>query len=180
MITKLALFVCCSVGILFFSTKVVQSMPHNRDQSTQITKVSIGDSQLRFDISLKKGFSETNFQSNQQNLLGLIAVPWRIKVNGRTFSPTSYKTKRANTSSANLATHVEFTGELKEFSWKLTYDLSGPGRITKAFSLTPKRDFQLELVTLWDAKSTSTPVVARTSRVDIAAFYRNGASGMFA
>lgn len=81
--------------------------------------------------------------------------------------------------SATFATHAEFVGEVKEFTWKLSYDVSGPGRITKTFTLTPSRDLQLDLVTLWDAQTTLDPVVSSTKHQDIACFYRKGSSGIF-
>lgn len=173
---KRTLLIFCFIEMLFLSIKTQAQQPQ---QNANENIVSIGDSQLQFDVSYGPNLKESGFQSHGQGLLELDAVPWAVQVDGKTITPTNSVMKLGKILSDSVATYVEFTGTLKEFSWKLSYNVSGAGRITKSFSLTPKRNLLLELVTLWNANATLDPIVSSTDIQDIAAFYREGSSGMF-
>ncbi len=69
-------------------------------------------------------------------------------------------------------------GTLPEFTWRLTYEHTGPGRITKQLELRPKHFFVLARVALASFTSQSAPEIVSTGLQDIAAFIRDGDKGI--
>ena len=168
----------CLIALLCLNISAI-SQQQTVVQNQQNPMVSIGDASFSFSVAGEVNFTETDFKSNTQDMSGLSAIPWMVKVGGKTLTPKGYRMEPSRKSTSALSSQVIFTGELKEFTWKLLYEVSGPGRVTKTLSVTPKQDLQLDIVTLWDAQSTLNPVVSRTSLQDIACFYRKGEAGMF-
>ena len=70
-------------------------------------------------------------------------------------------------------------GRTAEVGWTLKYEVTGAGRITKTLSFLPKRRTILNRVSLWNARWTHPPRIARTKIQDIAAFYRHSGHGIF-
>lgn len=140
-------------------------------------KVTIGDNQIQMTISSLDGFQENGFTVNGKEIVGLSCVPWSIEVGGKTINPIPGKAV-INVSKRKGGAAV--SGENDLLTWKMTYEVTGAGRITKTLSLTPKKDFTLQRVSMWNSKSVSEPLVSRTPMQDIAAFYRNGDRGLFA
>lgn len=175
---RIILSIACVIHLLCYSinTNAQQTKPL---PSGEKIMVSVGDSLFGFDIAGGSTLTELNFKSLEQDSLGLAGVPWTVKINGKILMPYAYKLNTPGKPAGHLAINAVFTGDIEEFSWKLLYEVSGPGRVTKTFSLIPKHDLQLDLVTLWDAQATIIPVVSSTKLQDIACFYRKGPSGMF-
>lgn len=142
--------------------------------------VTVGDDQLSVELSYgANGLVETQFTSHQVKLEGVSGLSWAIStelgsVNSGSAEATLLK------SAAGLAKEAVFAGQNKLFKWTARYALTGPGLVTKQLSLIPLQPLTIQRVTMQQIPEQLKPVVANTSLLDIAAFCRQGAVGMFA
>jgi len=136
----------------------------------------VGDQRLTLALSLKGGqLRERDYRVSGTEMAVSSGEPWVVEADGQTLTASDGPARVLR----DNATEARFIGENPAFGWELTYQLLGPGRITKTLTLTPKRPLRVERVWLWSAPSSEAPVVARTGLQDIAAFYRHGADGLF-
>ena len=143
--------------------------------------IAIGDSRLQLELNYgPEGLKETLFQVDNEKFPHLAGVPWAAGWNGKEDVPTGRPTRLAGTDGQTPARSAVFEGDTASFSWRLTYEVTGAGRITKTLILTPRQHGLLQQVSLWNVRSTKEPRVAGTKIQDIAAFYRYGSRGIFA
>ncbi len=136
--------------------------------------VALGDDKIRVVLVRDSGaLRESSFSVEGAVFPALEGVPWTVEVDGKPVAPGAARLVRRNASQA------VFAGEAEGFSWEIDYALRGPGRITKTLRLNPTRDAVLDRAWMWDARGAAPAKVARTSRQDIAAFYRQGGRGLF-
>ncbi|MHB1457066.1 MAG: hypothetical protein ACYC0V_09145, partial [Armatimonadota bacterium] len=140
-------------------------------------KVTIGDTQIQMTISSVNGLQESEFVANGKEIAGLSVISWSIEVDGKTINSMLGK---AVIDDSKRKGELTVSGENDLLTWTMKYEVTGAGRITKTLSLTPKKDFTLQRVSMWNSKSASEPLVSRTPMQDIAAFYRDGDVGLFA
>src|SRR3989339_1439102 len=139
--------------------------------------VVVGDEQMQIILSCENsGLQEKAFRIHGVKIDGLWALPWTVQTDKGTLSPEG-DAKLAGGSDSQKAV---FTGQNSIFEWTIEYRLIGAGRITKSLSIIPKQSVEIQGVSMWSAKFASKPVVASTTLLDIAAFFREGKVGMFA
>lgn len=171
---KLILFIYLAIGIVFNPIDAQNQELNSKREGNNI--ISIGDVQLQLEVYYDSSFIESNIQFHDQNIEIFESIPWTVQMNGKTYIPDGNKVEATIIASG---LNVEFSGEIKEFKWKLTYEVMDLGRILKTFSIVAKKDIEVELITLWNANTSLEPYVSRTNLQDIAAFYRKGSSGFF-
>ncbi|MHB0998632.1 MAG: hypothetical protein ACYC27_05240 [Armatimonadota bacterium] len=138
--------------------------------------ITVGDDQAQVTISYGQGLVESSFKSGDSNIASLHGTPWILEIDGRKITPS---TDKISVKTSKDSRKASIAGENNDINWTMTYEVTGPGRITKSFSFTPKRDMTLQRVYMWSAESSSEPLVSRTPMQDIAAFYRDGSKGLF-
>ena len=141
---------------------------------------TLGDDHLQLVLNYgSRGLVELQFLVAESRLVSLRNIPWMVEVDGNSLLPEGAELvdKEGGTGLPQSAT---FQGETAELTWKLCYEVSGPGRITKSFAFIPKKSGSLTRVSLWNAQSSREPRIASTAFQDIAAFYRQGNLGLFA
>lgn len=143
--------------------------------------VTIGDHLLQFELTYgPRGLIETSFKSGPK-LLSLTGLPWTVRIDGKDLTAEDSSVALIKSEGfLPILTKVVFEGSDRSLQWTLRYELTGPGRISKALSLTTAGRRTLQRVSLWNAFSNEPPVIARTKTQDIAAFYRDSDVGMFA
>ncbi len=165
-----------TAAVLAGDTKLGISSPLRRGRT-----IALGDDQVQVVLEYgTEGLFETQFLVEKHPLLGLRGSAWTVEIDGAILRPEGIVSLVHKEEGGILVRSAAFRGETNATGWELRYELSGTGRITKAFTLFPKRDGQLSRVSLWDAECTSEPRTARTSIQDIAALYRQGERGLFA
>lgn len=142
------------------------------------TALKVGDAQLqiRF-VSDVAGIYEGEFLVDGQVIAGLSGNPACVEIEGSRVRPAL--TCEHDSDLLAGAEGLIFTADDELANWRLSYHVTGPGRITKTLSITPKRDIRLERVMLWESSDPHSPAVARTPLQDIAAFYRQQDRGLF-
>ncbi len=140
--------------------------------------VRVGDDQVELVLELgPEGPRETGVRVNGA-LIGIEGAPWHAVVDGGERTPKQAAIAGGGDGSA-LRDRVEMAGTSDGLEWRLVYEVTGPGRISKSLTLNPQQDVLLERISLWNASSETAPRVASTSLQDIAAFYRFGENGLF-
>jgi hypothetical protein len=143
-------------------------------------RIAVGDARLQIELNYSPdGLEEKLFQVDRGELPSLAGVPWVADLNGDEFTPKGHRVKLVTSDGLTPARSAVFEGDATGLSWTLKYEVTGPGRITKTLSLTPKGDGVLRRVLLWNGRSDKEPLVARTKIQDIAAFYRHNGHGLF-
>lgn len=137
----------------------------------------VGDDQLQIVLSYgNNGLQEKEFRLRGVKIADLSGLPWDLNTDQGSFASEG-KVQMVQGSDAKKAI---FTGRNSIFEWTTEYRLSGTGRITKSLSITPRQSITIQGVSMWSAKCASKPLVASTSLLDIAAFFREDKIGMFA
>jgi hypothetical protein len=143
-------------------------------------KITVGDARLQIDLFYgPEGLEERRFQVNGEELPGLAGVSWGADLDGEERTPKGHHLTLVTSDGHAPARSVVFEGDTASLSWALHYEVTGPGRITKALTLKPQRDGELQQVALWQGRSDKEPLVSRTKIQDIAAFYRHNGHGLF-
>jgi hypothetical protein len=135
--------------------------------------VIIGDSNFSMEIFYDSNSirESVKMDSGQE----ITSTPWTFSINGQTVTPQNSSIKIIENGKDKLA----FQGSNELFDWTLKYSIIVPSCITKTLTLKPKKQITLNSVSLWNAKSQTEPVIARTQLLDICAFYRGENSGLF-
>ncbi len=137
-------------------------------------QVTVGDNKCSVILDTRDGaLVEQGFLSNGQPIAGLTGTAWLLHIDDKRLTPTNAEVVSADRRRAS------FAGQDETISWRMTYEVTGPGRITKTLTITPKRDLLLSWVYLWDANSAVRTAVAQAHEQGIAAFYRYGKRGLF-
>jgi hypothetical protein len=123
-------------------------------------KAAVGDARLRVALEMKNGTLTEQWP-------GAAGKAFVVEIDGKRFEPAG----AALVSSA--ADRAVFEGNDAVLAWKLGYEVSGAGQITKSLEITPKKDMVLWRVWMWIAESEHETVVARTEMQAIAAFSRH-------
>ena len=141
-------------------------------------EIKLGDGELETVIVYSNNdIYERGFVSNGKEIKSLYGIAWAVKLgNNNAALPFGSNIKLVK----KTEKEVNFKGENDLFGWVLSYKVSGEGRITKSLDLKAKKDVLLKQISLWATRSLDAPYVARGRLVDIAAFYRDGKSGIFA
>lgn len=157
----------------------------------------IGDSDLRLTLRVNgDGLREEGFEVHGRLFEGITGLPWAIETDRGRITPAqavpdpgaatpppgrSHMPRPGNKHGrASLPDQcASFSGKLDSLDWKLSYQVLGPGIITKTLTLTPKTDILLKQVSMWRGQSGAVPALSRTPLQDIAAFYRQDNRGMF-
>ena len=74
---------------------------------------------------------------------------------------------------------VHLQGETAGILWRLRYERTGPGMVTKSLVLESRADVLLQRIAPAVFTATPAPAIASTHLQDIAAFIRSGDKGMF-
>ncbi|HQK92165.1 MAG TPA: hypothetical protein PLD23_01595 [Armatimonadota bacterium] len=136
----------------------------------------VGDQRLTFGLSLGGGrLRERDYRVSGTEMAVSLGEPWVVEADGEALTADHGPARVLR----DNATEARFVGENHAFGWELAYQLLGAGRVTKTLTLTPRRRVRIERVWLWSAPSPEPPGVARTGLQEIAAFYRQGADGLF-
>lgn len=147
---------------------------HGQDCSA--AQVVVGSTGLKVTLDLgDHGVRETAISVGNSSLGITGGIPWTAEVDGVMLSPQG--SARLVSSDPRKAV---FSGSGDGLDWVLTYEVTGPTRITKSLVFTSKKDLTVQRVSMWAAESETAPLVAKTDLQDIAAFYRHGKRGLFA
>ncbi len=143
-------------------------------------RIVIGDTQLQILlVHGPHGLEEKEIRVDDGVLPGLAGVPWTANLGGVDAAPKGRLTQSLAGDGASPVRAATFEGRTAEVGWTLKYEVTGAGRITKTLSFLPKRRTILNRVSLWNARWTHPPRIARTKIQDIAAFYRHSGHGIF-
>jgi len=142
--------------------------------------VLVGDAQFQLALSWgATGLKEKQFHVDQRQFANLTGVPWVVEIDGNEFTPEKGSVRLVSSGGNRPARGVIFEGDVSDLSWRLKYEVTGAGRITKSLSLTSKKQTVLRRISLWTATSEVEPIVARTQLQDVAALYRQDTRGLF-
>jgi hypothetical protein len=149
-------------------------------ESAHSEDVVVGDQQLQITLACDShGLREKEVSVHGKRLDGPNGVAWIVETDRGTMRSDQGESHPLATSQ-NPRREVSFTGQNDAFQWTLAYQATGNGRITKQLSLTPRGDLLIKRVALFDTGFKTRPAVCSTSLTDVAAFFRQGTSGMFA
>jgi len=136
----------------------------------------VGDSTFGVRLSFAEGVvRESGCESSGTEVLDCSGSAWALETGPGVVSPSAGECRLIHGDSRR----AEFEGITGGMAWRLTYQSTGSGRVTKSLVLTPSRNTLIKRVSMWNASSKLEPLIARTSLQDIAAFYRNGERGVF-
>lgn len=142
--------------------------------------VIVGDDRLQVRLDYGAGkLTESEYLLEGKRMDGLRADAWSVQIDGSAIT-ASGDVRCSNEMGPGTLHQVSFAAQDELMHWTLDYQRSGPGRVTKTLTLTPKRDLRLEQVMLWKATESTPPLVARTKLQDIAALYRQNDRALFA
>jgi hypothetical protein len=142
--------------------------------------IVVGDEQLQIILSSdSRELREKEFRSHGRKLDALNGFPWIVETDRGIYQPEKDDIRRLKTSD-DSSRKISFAGKNDVFEWTLSYEAAGKGRIVKQFSLVARQEIVLQRIAMFDCRSEMKPIVSRTNLSDIAAFYRQGKTGMFA
>jgi hypothetical protein len=168
--------------LLDISSAALLSTANSRvgDPSSRSGRVTVGDDLLQVTILFgPEGLKETLYKVDQIEIAGLDGDPWAVEIEDMTISPQGRQTKMVKLEGRDPARRVDFEGDCKGIGWRLTYAVSGLGRITKFLSLASTTRRILRRIILWKSQSRIKPVVAKTKLQAIAGFFRQANRGLF-
>jgi hypothetical protein len=150
------------------------------NEAARCDDVVVGDAQLQITLSYDShGLREKEFSVCGTKLVGITGTAWTVETDRGLVKPDTGGVRLLEVS-RSARRKASFAGQNDTFQWTLAYEVAGGVRITKQLSIIPRRDVVLRRITMFDAKFTTKPVVCRAALSDIAAFFRNGKTGMFA
>ena len=148
--------------------------------AAQCGTVSVGDEQLSVELSYgASGLVESQFVTHSIKINALNSPSWVIETDKGTVDSRGTEARLAKSVDGH-AKEALFVGENKLFRWMARYTVSGPGLITKQLSLEPVQPLTVQRITMQQIPEVVKPVISSTNLLDIAAFCRQDAVGMFA
>ncbi len=175
----------CWVCLIGFQSSVMaggegEVTPFPAESSARGNHVVVGDEHLQITLVCdSQGLYEKEFLVGDKKLAGISGTAWLIETDRGLVKADMGKVRLLETSPL-ARQKASFAGENETFEWILRYEAAGKGRIIKQLSIVARQDLVLQRVTLLDTQTETEPLVSRTSLSDIAAFFRQGNSGMFA
>lgn len=149
-------------------------------QNTTFDNVEVGDEQIKVALVRgPEGIKEHVFSVDGKEMTELTSFAWAGEIDGSLFVPSGEGVRLVGSDGGRPARRAIFQGAGKGITWRLSYEVSAPGRITKSLQLTTAKDATLRRVVLWNGRTSSAPLIARTKLQEIAAFYRQNKIGLF-
>ncbi len=143
--------------------------------SSEAGQLTVGDSKISLDLSIENGVVSETRCNVAANGISDTGRPWLLETDSGVVSPDAGTARLISSDSRS----AKFEGNSGGIGWRLSYELTGPGRITKSLSIIPTNSLLIKRVNMWNVRSSYNPVIARTALQDMAAFYRSSDCGLF-